>query len=263
MAAGRTNLAARSLRLSGNGATIEVGPEQLLTNFTFGNGRRPAVAFRPGKTFVAWVQSSDLLPTSESFLLHALDSASCAPCQNLGSVASSTTSAEARVALAAPAVAGSAEPEEGLLVMCRINSGIGDILGQRVSFGTGSNVTPLGGGCGGGNAIVDGAAAIGSSTLTLRLNGSPGDQTIAILNLASTASIPLVCGPCEIQPLGIYFIKPVASGRAFHSLVVPCQAGLSGGALDVQWATYAPGAGGCPVLSEWAFSSRVRLTFQF
>lgn len=263
LSGGRTNIAARTVRFQPANQTFGFGAEQLLTDYSLSDARLPAVAYRPGKTFVGWVQSNVFSAGTNSFVLRSLNSTNCAPCQNFGTIASGDASAETRIQVASTSTATGVDNEMGLVVMSRSDGGDGEIWGQSVSFGTGSNVTPLGGGCGGGNTDVQGSTAIGSTTLRILLNGSPGSQTVALLNLAQPTSLPLACGPCVIQPLEIYFAKPVLLGRANLSLTVPCLPGLDGTAIDAQWATYTPGAGACSTIADWAFSSRSRIHFGF
>lgn len=263
LSGGRTNIAARTMRFQPANQTFAFGAEQFLTDFSISDGRLPAVAYRPGKSFVGWVQTNLFVPGTNSFALRSLNSANCAPCQNLGTIASGDTSADSRIQVASTSTATGVDNEMGLVVMSRIDGGDGEIWGQSVSFGTGSNVTPLGGGCGGGSTDVQGSTAIGSTTLRILLNGSPGNQTVALLNLSQPTSLPITCGPCVIQPLEIYFAKPVVLGRANLSLTVPCMPGLDGTAIDAQWATYTPGPGACSAIADWAFSSRSRIQFDF
>jgi len=222
------------------------------------------LAFGPHKTFLATVESGFPCGLGGLFSygylnLIGIDPETCQSCESISSVESGC-GAVYDVALASEHSGGGTSSDRGLLAG-REASG-SDLFGQIYEeLGAGGATTNLGGKCGlGGTIGTLGPVAVGNSTFQCTLTGADPAAPLAFLNLTSSAVVPLTCGPCAWNPFSILWTRVPVAGAVSQLVPIPCDVGLHGAAVQIQWTLLPPASGVCQSIPGVAVSDRLRLT---
>jgi hypothetical protein len=222
----------------------------------------PAVAWTPGKAFVAWQQEYE--PGDMDIHARGIDPKDCEDCEpTLTLDYSSTWDAEPE--LASQYSGGSAGDQvlatwySGDLGFLTVDET--DVKVQRLeAFGSSGSSHDLGGNCGAGGVIsTSGSIAAGNPSFAVKLNGADPSATTGML-IVHPPSAPFVCGSCSVVLPGSLFSVPLSGGAASQTLPIPCDVSIVGAQLDAQWAVLPSSSIPCPLFGSVAASARLRLT---
>ncbi|HKX46962.1 MAG TPA: hypothetical protein VJP77_09695, partial [Planctomycetota bacterium] len=240
-------------------AGLVAGPSETLS--TACESERAAVAWHPGKTYVAWEQDGLFF---DNLVLRGLDPATCGTCESEAGVAilpAGTTT----LGLVMASSGGNYDYSRGLLVWNEESPDAAsteqDVVGHLLdAFGANSTVQDLGGACGApGVASAPFPPAIGNGFFQVLLTGASPAAPFAILNVAAP-QVPFACGACAWVPFASTSVQPVVAGAAGRILPVPCDPTLVGGQVDVQWTVVTPLDAPCAAFPGVSVSNRLRLT---
>jgi hypothetical protein len=245
--------------ITAGASTMQVGPTTTVS--TGPTGTSCAVGWRPGKAYVAWIQSVVFF---NQLQVKGIDPASCATCENpltLGSILLGTSG----FGLCMNSQGGNYDDPRGMIVWQEESPGTStdqDIRGQLLeALGSGATSTNIGGGCGLGGTITNPVPpAVGNGFFSLQLTGADPAASVAILNINAPAS-PFACGPCQWVPFLLTFTVPVVGGAGGQFVPIPCNPSFVGQQVDAQWNVISPSATGCSLFPGGSLSDRLRLTF--
>lgn len=220
----------------------------------------PAVAWTPGKAFVAWHQGDFF---NNDVYVKGVDPNDCGTCEATLPLATGSLW-EGLPKLASQYSGGSA----GDQVLATWYSGIATIFGidsteimaQRLeAFGGGSAVN-LGGGCGGGGSIAtSGAIAAGNPSFAVKLSGADPLATLALLVIRVPQPM-FSCGGCSVMLAPSQYSVPLFAGGASQTVPLACDASVVGVQLDTQWVVLPTLSIPCPTFGHLGVSDRLRLT---
>lgn len=227
------------------GTSLCGGVAEVLVDVLNDDQRQPAVAFLGSMYAVAWSDSNPGSATDYRIGVSNVVRNSCALCNQQVLTGNATAFFSSYPALCAKRSNG-VESDEGLLTWEQLENSSGNSLlrSHRYRPFNGGTVTPLAGfgGCGtGGNAGADGAFAVGNPDFKLTLRNADPLSPAAFLMFDTAMAAPTVCGSCTV--LTAQIISPlfaVANGEADVPLPLPCDTGLLGFTMDVQWAVVTP-----------------------
>lgn len=248
------------------GTTLCGPPGGPLVNVAGDDERQPAVASL-GPTFVAaWAKSEPGSTTDYRIGISNVVPGACQLCN-----ATTLTGANPGFRCSYPALcamrSNGVESTEALLTWEQRENSTGNSLlrSHRYRPFTGGSVTPLGGvgGCGGGGiAGVDGPFAVGNLSFDLTLRNADPLAPAAVVLFDTAMGPTTACGTCTfLSPQVVSPLFPVTNGDADAPLPLPCNAGLLGFAMDVQWAVLTPVTPGapCPLLPFLSVSDALRM----
>lgn len=248
-------------RVTYNGSTLTLGPVVPLTNDSL-DQRLPAVAWTPGKAFVAW-EHGTTSATDYNIYAYGIAASDCKLCEVLFPLDLSATW-DSAPSLASMYAGGSA----GDQVLATWYSGVlgagieqSNVKGHLLeAFGPGGAVVDLGGACGNGGVteLVSGLAA-GNPNFGIRLSPAIAPATIAFLFI-SAAATPFSCGTCSVVLGGAQFPVPIVGAQATKLLPVPCDVNIVGIQVDAQWVVFPSSVSPCPLFGSASASNRLRLT---
>ncbi len=219
----------------------------------------PTVCYGEGRTWIGYRQVTSLPTASTTLRVAAVDSATCANCNDSFSVPLPGGSRIA-VARAVPDGAFSSGPSSyPTWAVAVYHDSLDDIAGQKLEdFGSGGTGQNLGGHCGPGSLeLVNYAPTIGTrmewSTLPF------ATPLLAVFNL-SPPTPGLACGACVWTPFSATLTPPLVGGAATVQFVVPCYASLIGAQFETQWTFVDPAQAPCPQLPGFWLSRRTLWT---
>ena len=241
----------------GAGLTLDGGARQLTTE----SAQDSTVAWLGPKYLVAWSTSTG---TQLDGAIHgiALHGSTCVPCSDPFAI--DRPGHDVGVAIGPQRAAGSAAGDEALIAF--VSADVTQpfqrtVFVQRFDAQTDGAVTNLGGACGRPFvAAVTGPVALGNSALEVRLTGVTG-ASAAVLDIGVPDGTPLPCGTCRIMLPLVQIAATIHADVAITPFPVPCEPGLIGGRLEVQFLVLDPGANVCPLVRDVAFSDRLELEF--
>ena len=223
----------------------------------------PAVAWVPSKFAVAYADRAS------DFVYHVyvagLDPATCAACESVNFVSGLSNFVQG-VELA-PRWAGGNTADEALLVWSSHDLDPpfdGEVRSQLYQAHTGGPVVGLGGGCGGGGAIVaQGDAAIGNQQFGFAVVAADPMAVIGFLNLSVVGQTPIVCGPCIWNPWQVTQTAGLSGGTGSVTTPVPCNASLAGVSLEAQWTVLFTASTPCSLSPNVSLTDRLQVTLQY
>jgi hypothetical protein len=247
--------------LGGPGPVLLFPSSGVLEGTVGQNEREPAIDFAGSKYIVAW--NEEVTPANYDMWMVSVAPDSCAACEPKVALDTSPTD-DFLPNVGAQASAATALTGDQAMVVWQavtIIGATGDVKAQRVeAIGAGGAMVDLGGGCGGGGiAGTNGPVAVGNSAFALTLAGADAGATGSLVNVSPPVA-PFSCGPCMLIPPFLTFFEPVSGGAAALPLAIPCDLGLLGGTVHVQWAAFPTAASPCPSFPAVSFSNRLALT---
>jgi hypothetical protein len=249
-----------TLKVQGS-ATLQPLASNQLTNDAVGQ-YVPAVAWTPGKTFVAWQEQYDLFDTD--IYVMGVDPSDCSWCETTAALDISTTwDGEPELA---SQYSGGGSGDQLLATWYSGDSSLFSVEATDVkaffleAFGASGSAVNLGGGCGSGGSIsTSGSIAAGNPNFAVQLTGADPLATLGLLVL-SPPGATLGCGPCTVILPGTQFPVTVSGGAASVTLPIPCDAVILGAQLDAQWAVLPTASVACPLFGNVGASPRLRMT---
>jgi hypothetical protein len=249
-------------RVTYNAPTLSFGPFVPLTNDAL-NQSLPAIAWTPGKAFVAWTHPYPLDPLDVDVYAVGVGSSDCKICEGQFTLDLSGTW-DTTPSLASQYSGGGLGDQvfatwysgEILTFLEKTN-----VKAQLLeAFGPGGAVVDLGGGCGGGGVanVLNGLTA-GNPNFAIEVSGAESQATIGFLFVAAGA-VPLVCGSCSVILSGAQFPVPLFNGGATKALPIPCDANILGVDVVAQWVVFPTSASPCSLFGSASASNRLRLT---
>ena len=248
------------------GTLLCSGQPEALVNAVGDDERQPAVAALGSMFVVAWAVSNPGSTTEYRIGASNVVPGSCELCNAQVLTGNPTGFMSSFPALCAKRSNGANSTEAFLTwEQLDISSGNSLLRSHRYRPFTGGTVAPLptittcGGG---GNAGIEGPFAVGNPDLVLTLRNADPQAPAAFLLFDTTMAPVTTCGTCTlITPQVISPLFPVAAGAADASLPVPCDAGLIGFAMDMQWAVVTPPTttSPCPLFPFISVSDGIRL----
>jgi hypothetical protein len=225
------------------------------------NQYNPAVAWTPGKTFVAWQHEFDLF--NSDVYVRGIDPNDCGTCEATLPLDASTLW-EGVPKLASQYSGGSTGDQvlatwySGISTLFGIDSA--DIEAQRLEAFGGGSVVNMGGGCGGGGSIsTSGAVAAGNPSFKVLVSGADPLATLGLL-VVKVPTAMYSCGACSVMLAPSQFSVPLFAGAGSQTVPLPCDLGLVGAQLDTQWVVLPTLTVACPVFGNLGVSNRLRLT---
>jgi hypothetical protein len=239
--------------------TLTIGSESILAGGEF-DQTSPCVDFAGPKALVGW-RSTGGLPFQNGLYVRGFDRTTCAPCEPPVQFATSLAGVVHDFPEIAARYGGGLLRDEAMLVWEAVSSTEGpDVKARLVEALGGGPVVDLGGGCGaGGTASVNGPVAIGNPAFAFTLAGAPPGATAAVFNV-NLPGAPVVCGSCSLTPFYFAIPYPLLFGGARFALPLPCELGLLGATVEVQWTVLESGSNPCPAARGASFSNRLQVT---
>ncbi len=252
---------ATSVRLTGS--TVTVGPSTLLSEgLSIQDHPLFSVSMRAGKAFVAYMKSGAFF---YPLAVVGLNPADCSVCETETQVAILNHVGTPCISLDASS-SGALYNTRGLVLWddaTAFASADTDIEAQSIAvLGSNGTSVDLGGGCGGGGAMLPaqmGAAQIGNGGLAAYAIGIDPAATLALLNITFPQA-PLVCGSCKWAPFLITQSAPIFGTTTGLTITIPCNPALVGGVLDLQFTLLGTTATPCALFPNASLSNIVRLT---
>ena len=249
-----------------NGTALCGGIAEALVDQANDDERQPAVACLGSMFVVAWSDSNAGSTTDYRIGLSNVVRNSCELCNQQVLTGNGTGWLSSFPALCAMRSNGDDTDEAFLTWESRENSTGNSLLrSHRYRPFNGGTVSPLAVvlGCGtGGNAGAEGPFAVGNPDFALTLRNADPLAPGAILMFDTSGAAPSSCGSCSVLTPQIFStLYPVANGEADVPLPIPCNAGLLGFTMDVQWAVVTPTTTpvSCPLLPFISASDGIRL----
>ncbi|TAJ14484.1 MAG: hypothetical protein EPO68_12765 [Planctomycetota bacterium] len=249
-------------RVTHTAPTLTMGPLIPLTNDLL-DQRLPAVAWTPGKAFVAW-EHGTTSATNYDVYAYGIGTSDCKLCEILFPFDLSATW-DAAPSMASQYAGGSA----GDQVFATWYSGVlgsgleqTNVKGQLLeAFGPGGAVVDLGGACGnGGVTELASPLTAGNPEFAIRLSPAIAPATVAFLFI-SAAATPFTCGTCAVALGGAQFPVPVIPATEVKKVLpIPCDANIVGIQVDAQWVVFPSSVSPCPIFGSASASNRLRLT---
>ncbi|MEO6594246.1 MAG: hypothetical protein ABIP94_05790 [Planctomycetota bacterium] len=215
----------------------------------------PTVGYTPGRTWLGYQNVSTLPSTSTTLRVAAIDSGSCANCNDPFIVPFPDGT---RIVVATMTSGGLTTGEDALAVY---HDTFDDVNAQLLrNYGTSGGYSNLGGACGAsGFQSFSHSPGIGSSGLRNTLAGLPATTLAAIFNF-SPPTTTSACGPCVWTPFSVTLSPPILSGTATVEFGIPCLASLVGQQFETQWTTIDFSQAPCPFFPGLTNSNRLLMT---
>ncbi|HEX5050337.1 MAG TPA: hypothetical protein VFZ65_01065 [Planctomycetota bacterium] len=235
--------------------TIAVGNPVTFGGSPLTRASHPTVGYGLGRAWLGYQQVFTLPTPSTTLRIAAIDSTSCASCNDTFTVSSPGGT---RIVVAT-AISGGATHREYALATW--HASFDDISAQRLeNHGSTGTTVDLGGGCGNAGAVsFNHAPGIGSGAFYCYLQGLPPTTLAAIFNFAPVAAT-VACGPCVWTPFSITLAPPIAGNYTSVTFAIPCLPSLVGSQFETQWTTVDLSQAPCPAFPGLALSARTLLT---
>lgn len=254
-AAGLPAVMVAPVEWDGASAFPTVGAAQTFGGSLIAQDSAPSLGYTGGRTWLGYRQRNTVIGPLTSLRVTAIDSGSCASCNDGFSVP--IGGSETRIVAATMTSSGQTTGEDALAVW----SDAGDVYAQRLrNYGVTGTLVDLGGGCGAGGAqSFSHAPGIGSSGLICSVSGLTPTAVATIFNFnAPSGAIP--CGSCVWTPFSVTLTPPIVAGQATVQFAIPCLVSLVGAQFETQWTTVDFTQSPCPLLPGLALSPRTLLT---